>query len=80
MNAQNQFEDKLDRIFSLIERETFLKLSVLDIQQYDDTLVVMSDDAVPRAFVRQILNKVWQGPVEVYCAASLMAGSTTTLV
>ena len=72
--------ENLSAIQDLIEKEEFLKLSVLDIQSYDGTLVAMTDDVVPRPFVRMILKKVWNGPVEVYCASALMEGSTSSLV
>lgn len=70
----------LATIQKLVEQEQFLRLSVLDIQSYDGTLVVMTDDAVPRPFVRMILKKVWDGPIEVFCASALMSGSTASLV
>lgn len=72
-------ENKIAEIEKLIENEQFLQLSVLDVQDYDGTLVVMTDDAVPRPFVRMLLRKIWDGPVEVYCASGLMSGSTASL-
>ncbi len=70
---------ELAKIEELVENEVFLGLSVLDVQTYDDTLVVLTDDHVPRAFVRVILKQAWSGEVEVYCANGLMMGSTTAL-
>lgn len=72
--------ENLEKIEKLVEQEQFLRLSVLDIQSYDGTLVVMTDDAVPRPFVKMILKKAWNGPVEVFCASALMGGSTASLV
>jgi hypothetical protein len=73
-------KNNLAEIEKLIEEEQFLRLSVLDVQNYDGTLVVMTDDAVPRPFVRMILRNVWNGPIEVFCASALMGGSNASLV
>ncbi|MEM8749135.1 MAG: hypothetical protein AAGF28_02460 [Pseudomonadota bacterium] len=72
--------DPLVAIERVVQEEQFLRLSVLDIQLYDDTLVVLVDQQVPRAFLAQILRRSWSGPVEVYCASALMAGSDTALM
>ena len=69
----------INEIQNLIDQEVFLSLSVVDIQVYDNTLVVMAGHSVPRAFVRMLLSKVWNGPVEVYCASALFAGSGMAL-
>lgn len=65
----------LNNVMKIINDETFLRISVLDVQNYDGTLVVMTDHNVPQKFTRHIMNKIWNGPVEVYCASSLMTGT-----
>ena len=69
----------IDAVLTFMEEEVFLRLSIVDVQNYDDTLVVMTGSDVPRVFVRMLLKKVWSGPVEVYCASGLMAGSNVSL-
>lgn len=71
--------NELDTVLSFMEKEVFLRLSIVDVQAYDDTLVVMTSSDVPRVFVRMLLKKVWAGPIEVYCATALMAGSNISL-
>ena len=66
---------ELNKVQSIISKETFLRISVLDIQNYDGTLVVMTDHNVPQKFTRHIMSKIWDGPVEVYCASGLMTGA-----
>ena len=68
-------QNELSIIQNIIDEEVFLKLSVVDFHTDDDTLVVMTDHQVPCAFVKMILQKVWNGPVEVFCASAIMAGS-----
>lgn len=79
MLQKTDLPDNLENVFSLIEDEVFLRISILDVQTYDGTLVVMTSNDVPRMFIRMILKKVWSGPIEVYCASALMAGSSVSL-
>ena len=72
-------EDRFARIQELIDSEVFLQLSVIDIHVDNDTLVVMTDHQVPRNFVKLLLRKVWNGPVEVFCASAIMDGSMISL-
>lgn len=67
----------LEKVQAVINKETFLRISVLDVQNYDGTLVVMTDHNVPQKFTRHIMDMVWNGPVEVYCASTLMTGADT---
>ena len=41
----------------------------------DDTLVILTAQETPETFVRLALDKVWTGPIEVYCASALLDGS-----
>ncbi len=71
--------NSIDEVQHLIDQEVFLTLAVVDVQVYDQTLVVMTSHSVPRAFVRMLLRKIWNGPVEVYCASALFAGGNIAL-
>ena len=65
----------LNNIKTAIERETVLSQTVLDVQLDQDTLVVFTTVETPDTFVRLMLRQVWDGPIETYCATSLMAGA-----
>ena len=79
MLEQSQADDSLKRIHTAIENEAILNDAVVDIQQYDDTLVVFTSTETPVSFVRLVLRKVWTGPIEVYCATALLTGSDMSL-
>jgi len=79
MPETSNYSVELRRVEALIENEVFLSLSIVDVQVYDNTLVVMTEHSVPRTFVRLLLKKVWEGPIEVYCASALLAGSGIAL-
>ena len=66
---------RLARVRMACEHDTFLKLAVMDVQTEGDLLVVLTDDSVPRAFVRRVLEEIWQGTVEVYCPLGIMTGA-----
>ena len=57
----------------VIENEQLLSDAILDIDQYDDTLVVYTHSDLPESFMRLMLQKAWTGPIEVHCTPSLMA-------
>ena len=38
------------------------------------TLVILAAQETPETFLRMTLDKVWQGPIEVYCASDLLEG------
>lgn len=64
-----------DRVSNLVDEDDILRTSVLDIQLDNDTLVVLANADVPRAFIRSAIKSVWEGPLEVFCATGLMVGS-----
>lgn len=75
----NSQKNSLDEINWFIDSEMFLKMSVVDVQVYDDLLVVMTDHAIPRTFVRLLLKRIWKGPIDVFCATALMGGNEISL-
>mgnify|MGYP007014085268 FL=1 len=76
-NDSNEEQAALLSVQKLVAGDTFLKPSVLDLQVYDETLVILTDHQLPRAFVEKIVAASWPGPVEVYCATDLMTGAET---
>ena len=66
-------------VHAAIENEAVLSNAVVEVQQYDDTLVVLTAQETPETFLRLTLNKVWTGPIEVYCASGLLDGSGMSL-
>lgn len=73
--ADHQHCDDPQIVEQMIARDTFLRQAVLDIQEYDDTLVLMVAPNVPHIFVRTVVRQIWAGPIEIYCATALMAGA-----
>ena len=71
----NEQRKALNCVQLLVARDTFLRPAVLDLQVYDETLVVLTDHQLPKAFVENIVAKSWPGPVEVHCATELMMGA-----
>jgi len=69
-----QHEDLLDLV-AFVKSETFLELSVMDLDFQDDTLLALIGPSVPKAFVEMLLKKRWDGPIEVYCASDFVTGS-----
>ena len=65
----------LQGVHAAIENEAVLNDAILDVQQMDDTLVVLTAMETPETFLRLTLDKVWNGPIEVYCATALLEGS-----
>lgn len=72
-------DSRLDDVQAVLEKEAFLDSNIMDVQQYDDTLVLLTKREIPLSMVRLLLRKVWTGPIEVYCASALMTGSDLTL-
>ena len=72
-------DSDLDGIWSAVECESFLNDVVLDLQIYDDALVVFTSQDTPSNLVRLVLRKVWSGNIEVHCATDLMAGAEMAL-
>ena len=70
---------RLTRVRQACETDTFLQLAVLDVHQEGDLLIVMTDDSVPRAFVRRVLGQIWDGEVVVYCPLGTMTGSAVAV-
>ena len=68
-------ETGLHGVHAAIENQAVLNDAVLDVQQMDDTLVILTAQETPETFVRLALDKVWNGPIEVYCASALLDGS-----
>ena len=79
MLQRSQVEPNLDSVQAVIDSESILHRSVVDIQQYDDTLVIFTANETPISFIRLVLQKVWRGPIEVYCTPALLAGSEMSL-
>lgn len=71
----SKFDRALGAVQSLVANDAFLKPAVLDIQIYDETLIVLTDHVLPEKFVEKIVAKSWPGPVEVHCATDLMVGA-----
>jgi hypothetical protein len=69
----------LNGVHAAIDSQTILNDVILDIQQYDDTLVIFTSQDTSHTFIRLILRKVWTGPLEIYCAIALMSGSDRAL-
>ncbi len=79
MLQRSQVESNLDSVQAAIESDSMLNRSVVDIQQHDETLVIFTATETPISFIRLLLKKVWQGPIEVYCTTALLAGSEMSL-
>ncbi|NKB51847.1 MAG: hypothetical protein GKR97_06425 [Rhizobiaceae bacterium] len=79
MLQRSKVETSLDSVQAVIESQSILNASVVDIQQYDDTLVIFTADETPISFIRLLMKKVWNGPIEVYCTTALLAGSELSL-
>ena len=69
----------LQGVHAAIENQAVLNDAILDVHQMDDTLVVLTAQETPEAFLRLTLDKVWNGPIEVYCATALLDGSDFAL-
>jgi hypothetical protein len=69
----------LHSVQTALENEAVLNDAILDVQQYEDTLVILTAQETPEAFLRLTLDKVWDGPIEVYCATALLDGSEFSL-
>lgn len=79
MLQHSKAETNLDNVQAVIESESMLNHSIVDVQQHDDTLVIFTAHETPVSFVRLMLSKVWRGPIEVYCSTALLAGSDMSL-
>lgn len=69
-----QQEDLIDLV-AYVKGESFLELSVMDLDFQDDTLLALINPNAPKAFVEMMLKKQWDGPIEVYCANDFITGS-----
>ena len=79
MLQHSHADTSLENVQAVIDAESMLNHAVVDVQQYDDTLVIFTSHETPTSFVRLLLRKVWTGPIEVYCATALLAGSEMSL-
>ena len=70
---------RLADVHAVIDHEALLGDNVMDVQHYDDTLVLFTKREMPSTFARMLLKKVWAGPIEDYCASALTVGSEVTL-
>ncbi|MEP1208846.1 MAG: hypothetical protein ABJM29_14135 [Rhizobiaceae bacterium] len=72
-------EASLDNVQAVIDGESMLYHSIVDVQLYEDTLVIFTVHETPVSFVRLLLRDVWRGPIEVYCSTALLAGSEMSI-
>lgn len=69
----------LKSVHAALENQAVLNDAILDVQQMDDTLVILTAQETPETFLRMTLDKVWNGPIEVYCASALLDGPDISL-
>lgn len=72
-------QSRLQGVQTAIENEAILNDAILDVHQQDDTLVILTAQETPETFLRLTLDKVWNGPIEVYCATALLDGADFSL-
>lgn len=65
----------LEDVERVLSRDVYVRNAILNVEEYDGTLVIFVEPDVPPVFVRTLVRPVWDGPVEVYCATALMTGS-----
>jgi len=68
----------LAKVQSLVADDDFLRSSIMELQLYDNALVVFITRELPASFVDAIISPHWDGPVEVYCASDIMIGTDKT--
>ena len=68
----------LTSIEKMVEASAFMRHAVMELEQYDNTLVALTSQIEPKGQVRNFLEKVWNGPVEVYCASEHMVAGVFT--
>lgn len=66
----------LQRLRNRIEGEPAMNLSILDLSQDDDTLIVLCSENHMITLIRMALEKHWPGNMEVYCVLDMITGST----
>lgn len=52
-----------------------LRLAVMEVQRYDETLVILANGLISPAFIRLALEPIWPGPIEVYDAGSMFGSA-----
>ena len=67
-------QSSLQGVHAALESQAVLNDAIIDVHQMDDTLVILAAQETPETFLRMTLDKVWQGPIEVYCASDLLDG------
>ncbi|MEP0943688.1 MAG: hypothetical protein ABJH63_13980 [Rhizobiaceae bacterium] len=72
-------QSRLQGVHTAIANESILSDAILDVHQQDDTLVILTAQETPETFLRLTLDKVWTGPIEVYCATALLDGADFSL-
>ena len=80
MLQHSNADASLGSVQNVIANHKLLNDSIVDIDQYDDTLVIYTHGDVPDSFMRLMLQKAWTGPIEVYCTSSLMGGSDSLVL
>lgn len=63
----------LEEVGLVIERNPALRMAIMDVQAYDETLVLLTNSLVSGPFIKLSLEAHWPGPIEVYDAASLFS-------
>ena len=69
----------LQGVHAALASQAVLNDAILDVLQMDDTLVILAAQETPETFLRMTLDKVWNGPIEVYCATDLLDGADFAL-
>jgi len=58
-----------------IKARPALRLAVMDVQQYGETIVILANGLMSPAFIRLALEPMWPGPIEVYDASSMFGSA-----
>jgi len=68
-------EAMADAVDSHIQNSPALRLAVMDVQRYDEALVILANGLMSPAFIRLALEPLWHGPIEVYDAGSMFGAA-----
>jgi len=64
-----------DKVDAHIQSSPALRLAVMDVQRYDEVLVILANGLMSPSFIRLALEPHWKGPIEVYDAGSMFGAA-----
>jgi hypothetical protein len=75
-NPADKKNNPLQRLRNRVAEEPAMNLSILDMSQDGDTLVVLCSDNCMITLIKMALEKHWPGEMEVYCVLDVATGGS----